>query len=556
MRLAICTKPLPDEYWTGYIMRLAVMNNYQSLEEFESKCMYGTRRVRRTSVCYPESLSLVCDRMAENRFFPSIQEAIAMTPYYTDINGLSEGKQAKLAESILFDINEPVTPNHKPQRKFQLRVCPQCMEQDIETYGFWYFHLKHHLSDVQVCSEHKEPLILLDSFDKRKYCMPNLEQGKKATICNMNDALFYAKMSESIYEHNKGVLVSKVCPSCGKEYLTHPYSEEIGAGCPFCRRNQAWDELIQQRLNLIYDNEYRLMGAFNEIATTEVQHIPCGISKQNLELLLWGKRGSCSGCKNMSVSKMQNKIDPDKKEYVIQRLYRKSNDSRAVRVTHLKCGNTFEIHPKLFLEKPHCIFCDKKQKAFWNSVVSKNYEIISDYQNNRDKVLFRHKDCGCTFLTSKTSFLAGRRCPICTNHYEFPMVSKAIAECGGEYKVIHGKKRGTITLYYEGDVIEQDISYAKVMNDLQSDEPMIFKNRIQKYYPPRSVRKRIYDTVLARTKEKGYWEAKDGIEGMAVVRGDRNILQDLTNQGYIQRMKKGRYKVYDDSYKCNDENTR
>ena len=70
MRLVICAKPMSDELWQGYIMRLAVMNGCHSLEEFESNFIYGTKRNRHSSAGYPESLSLVCDRMSDNQFFP------------------------------------------------------------------------------------------------------------------------------------------------------------------------------------------------------------------------------------------------------------------------------------------------------------------------------------------------------------------------------------------------------------------------------------------------------------------------------------------------------
>lgn len=553
MRLPICAKPLPDELWQSYIMRLAVMNDCSSLEQFESDFIYGTKRKKRSSMEYPESLSLVCDRMSNNHFFPKLLEAIAMTPFYAEADVLPEGKQARLSESILFDINEPVTPNHRPQKRFCFRVCPECMKNDIDKYGFWYLHVKHHLPNVCVCREHKVPLLYLEYFDKRVSNKPNIEKSLRAEVRHMEAALLHSEEMEMAYERNKGILISKVCLKCGKEYFIHPYSERTGAGCPFCRKEIPWKDFIQHRLNLLHGDEYILIGPFLSIGTASIQHIPCGDSKRNLDMLLWNKKAACSGCKALTVLKMQERIDPEKREFVIRKLFRNEHDSRMVTVTHLACGQTFDIHPEIFMNRPHCIFCEKKQKALENSIVHSDYEIVSEYQNNRENVLFRHKECGCVFSTSKTSFLAGMRCPICTNHYDFRMVSKAVEDCTEDYDVERSQKRGTVMLYYNGKIIREEISYTKVMNDLQADTSFIIKHRKLKYIPPRSIRRRIFDAVSSGTKNKGFWEAKDGIEGAVVTRGDRNILQDLTNQGYIIRLEKGKYKVHEDTYKCSNE---
>ena len=94
------------------------------------------------------------------------------------------------------------------------------------------------------------------------------------------------------------------------------------------------------------------------------------------------------------------------------------------------------------------------------------------------------------------------------------------------------------------------------MNDLQADRPEIIKKRKKKYCPPRSVRRRIYDAVAKATNEKGFWEGRDGIDGEAYTRADRNILQDLANQGYIERIEKGKYRIYEGMYKHHDGNTK
>ncbi|MGN0313448.1 MAG: TniQ family protein [Fusicatenibacter sp.] len=543
MYLPIFESPKPDELWQGYIMRLAMMNDYQSLDDFEHKYLYGIERRKRSGAMFPESLTKACDRMSSLKGFPTVEEAIRMTPYYAEASGLPEGKQAKLAESILYDINEPVTPNIRTQKKFYFCICPDCQKEDMAEHGHWYFHLKHHLPEVQVCTKHKVPLIRMDRFDKRVSCMPKFKKKKTFLIENMSDALTHAYTMESSFEKNRNILTVVLCPECGKKYITHLYSHHTGAGCPFCRNKMPWGELIQHRLDILYKGEYSLSGAFSELSTAEVIHLPCGLSKQNLEQLLWDKRGMCSSCKAVTVSKLQKQIDPDKKEFIIRKLYRTEKNSRMVSVTHLDCRRTFDIQVGLFRDDPHCKLCEKEQRAMENSLEHPDYAVVSEYLNNHDTIWLRHKECGCIFPTSKTSFLAGMRCPVCTNHYDFTMVSEAVRECTNGYVVEKGKKRGDVIVYHQGSVLARDISYTKVMNDLQLDVPELLTDRKKKYQPPKSIRRIIYDAVKESTKEKGFWEGKDGIGGQPYTRRERNILQDLANQGYIKRIEKGKYRI-------------
>lgn len=323
----------------------------------------------------------------------------------------------------------------------------------------------------------------------------------------------------------------------------HKYSLKTGAGCPYCCDKIPWDEFVQNRLKTLYKGEYKLVGAFSEISTAEVVHLPCGLSKRNLNQLLWDKPGRCDGCRKLTPEKIQERIDPEKKEYLINRYFRNKSGNRAINVTHLICGHTYDIIAQDFMTRPHCILCDRKQKLIDVRDVDKEYEIVSKYQNNREESLFKHLDCGCVFGTSKTSFLAGMRCPVCTNHYDYPMVTEALAECAEEYTVKKGPKRGTVDLYYLDKRIAEKVLYTKVMNDLQAEKPELVKRRSKKFIPPKSIRRTIYDAVKKSTEEKGFWEGKDGIDGQPYTRRERNILQDLSNQGYVKRIEKGRYKV-------------
>lgn len=79
------------------------------------------------------------------------------------------------------------------------------------------------------------------------------------------------------------------------------------------------------------------------------------------------------------------------------------------------------------------------------------------------------------------------------------------------------------------------------MNDLMSEESVIFTVKQKMYVPDRTLRKKILDNVRKYTDQKGYWEFSDGLDGEVVTRVQRNLIQDMAKMGYLVRIGKGRY---------------
>lgn len=533
IRLPHSRRPYPGELFQGYIMSLAVMNDNMALDEFEHIFLYGKRRLRRSGFGYPESLSHICRRMRDDPFFPDVEEAIAMTPYYYEAAKLSEKEQARLAESILYDINEEMTPNRVNKNAGGLRYCPKCQEEDKEKYGTWYFHLEHNLPGACKCEKHHRPLIELERFDKRHTNFPDMTAGKL--------------MSFEVQEEKVGKipeLISVKCPDCGEIYLTHPYSHSTGAGCPFCRHNMGVQGFLQHRLDIVHPNEYTFQNTSNGLQT-RCLHIPCGKATKSVDTLLYKEKSDCTGCINWTVHKVQQEIDPLKEHFVVKRSYRSKADATMITVKHVDCGRTFDISKPYFRNDPHCPECRREEAAKpYADLGISGYSIVSTYYNNRDMITICHEECGCVFQSSKTSMIAGKRCPICTNHYDLEAVVAAVESCCPGYIVVKGKKRGDADIYKGETCIYQGLPYYKIMNDLQEDEPALLTGRVKRYVPPKSIRRRIYDAVKAGVDEKGYWTAAgDGFEGRTITREERNILQDLANLGYVKRLKKGVYTI-------------
>ena len=149
MKLGFCRKSYPDELFYSYVRSLCVENGILRLQDLE--WYLRLKEFVRFNVLYPSGLSLICD-VVENATFPDVETALHMTPYFTDIDGLQAGQQAKLAEGILQPCSAAVPDVKKRSRS--LKICPMCYEMDKKEYGESYLHVMHQVKDVNVCFEH------------------------------------------------------------------------------------------------------------------------------------------------------------------------------------------------------------------------------------------------------------------------------------------------------------------------------------------------------------------------------------------------------------------
>ena len=101
-RLTACARPHKDEFWFGYLMRLADMNGFGSVWEFESRIFYSGRPPKRHGgVLYPSNAARICRRLSGEPLFPDVKTLVErMTTYRHDAARLPVPEQARLLEYI------------------------------------------------------------------------------------------------------------------------------------------------------------------------------------------------------------------------------------------------------------------------------------------------------------------------------------------------------------------------------------------------------------------------------------------------------------------------
>ena len=523
MMFGFCREPFQDELLYGYVSSVFQANGYRTMEVVNKIMGFG-----RIGVDYAVGLPFLKERIV-NRMFPDVDQMMRMLPG----SGVAYAECALQPENVCFP---------KPATKSVFYVCPECMKADKEEYNEAYLHLSHQRG-VKRCGVHGCGLKYASVPSIYKRFKPFDQYEYKD--CSPEDDMKWADWQEDQY-------VWSVCGHCGMRYLEHIESRKRGTGCPFCNATASSEVIASRMLNAMYGG-YRLVPqTLGSLRAAVVEHVPCGSTSIKLQQLLAGKQVECKECKGLLPKYLQRRFDPMKREWVFLDTEQSDRERRRIRVLHKVCGKESYLFMPQFTSKEggYCPVCDNPQKQIDITDLDPEYEIVGEYKNNRERVQIRHKTCGTVFETSKTTFIAGARCVLCTPKYTFRDVESAVQACCPGWKVIQEVKRGMVSLVMPSGIVLSGYPYGMVMADLKAEKSTIFQDRIRRWSDPASIRKRIYDQILEETEAKGYWTFADGLDEVTdpsmpggVSRERRNIVQDMAIAGLIERCGKGRYKV-------------
>src|SRR5699024_3322510 len=84
------------------------------------------------------------------------------------------------------------------------------------------------------------------------------------------------------------------------------------------------------------------------------------------------------------------------------------------------------------------------------SLTNGDYEVLSEYENAKTKVKFRHKVCGNKFLKTPNLFLRGQHCPYCGNKRSSESHRKSYEDIKSELKTLNGFEDYNLISIQEG----------------------------------------------------------------------------------------------------------
>lgn len=131
-------------------------------------------------------------------------------------------------------------------------------------------------------------------------------------------------------------------------------------------------------------------------------------------------------------------------EYELQSEY--INNKTQVILKHNKCNNTYRVRPDRFIQGDRCPYCSNhimntdmyKEKV--KNITNNEYELISEYINNKTKVKFKHNKCNKEFEMTPINFNNNHRCPYCSHPSKRKTIESLRSDMenqvGNEYSLI------------------------------------------------------------------------------------------------------------------------
>lgn len=211
---------------------------------------------------------------------------------------------------------------------------------------------------------------------------------------------------------------------CGKNYLVRPHDFlDRNRRCPHCFKSikPSTDE-FKEKVKNISSNDYEVFGEYiNNRVKLKFKHINCGntFMMRPMEFVRGQRCPVCNGSKRKTTEEFKSELAlATNNEFEMLSEY--INNKTKITVKHLKCGTIYDVLPNSLLRTKNCKKCSglalKTHDAFLEDISKKygdSYEVLSKYINNKVPVTLKHNLCNHEFLRRPDLFLNGQTCPYC-----------------------------------------------------------------------------------------------------------------------------------------------
>ncbi len=187
------------------------------------------------------------------------------------------------------------------------------------------------------------------------------------------------------------------------------------------------EEFLEKVLSSKGSDYLVLSDYINTKTKVKVRHI-CGYEYDVTPNHLLNGRNcpSCGGgIRNKTTDIFKNEVEKlVSKDYIVIGEYVGVKDK--IKIKHVsECDYEFEMRPGDFLRGQRCPKCSRKKAIIKNTktqeefsqeikdLTKEEYELVSNYYNNKIHVSIKHKSCGKEYEVLPVNFLKGNRCPHC-----------------------------------------------------------------------------------------------------------------------------------------------
>ena len=161
--LSYCEKPYEGELLYGFALRMYRYNEEpESFRRFAFRNFgigYGTGRGTKIPYDYVTDAERAAAENIRLRSFPDIRRLVfEMLPTGTILPFMRFSHQARYMEAVLHGAHNFIRPVRTTRSLPYLKLCPDCMREDIKRYGEAYYHAEHHIPGMKICPKHLCPL--------------------------------------------------------------------------------------------------------------------------------------------------------------------------------------------------------------------------------------------------------------------------------------------------------------------------------------------------------------------------------------------------------------
>lgn len=218
MAIAYFPKLYPDELLCSAVARYRVHTMASFIRQINRE-LYNNQD-RYTSIALPHNLKLLHEQIGQfvGMSARELARGATLFPYYAAFR--DENARNRMLESMLETNHRyKITAGSNLQLK-RIKICPDCVAEDMKRFGEAYWHRTHQLDCVHFCPAHIRPLVeamtrygrctplgpLLPSTSTRAY-LPYLSETSKQRLIEMSQ-LAKEYLEERIFPND--TLLSKI----------------------------------------------------------------------------------------------------------------------------------------------------------------------------------------------------------------------------------------------------------------------------------------------------------------------------------------------------------
>lgn len=187
-------------------------------------------------------------------------------------------------------------------------------------------------------------------------------------------------------------------------------------------------EEFEKKVKDKFNGEYVVIGKYiNNRCKIELSHKKCGTKFIRTAKDFLARKVGCPNCAKIKLQTMHLKSHAQfleefkSREEDFELLSEYKGQKEKIKVRHKKCDKVFLVNSNNFINKksgcPHCAKNNKKNHIIFSEEIEAlengEYSLIGEYKNSKIPTEIKHNKCGNIFLMSRAKFISGQRCAIC-----------------------------------------------------------------------------------------------------------------------------------------------